>query len=240
MTPLTATLTAAGLVLTLATSPSFAQTATAKPGAKPGAKASTSTLGGGKAPAGVKLMTRDELRMCLKRLDDLNQSVKDLEAIRPTLDRERDELKTAGEALKAERAELDRQLIPVREWEGKVRAQTADIEAFNKRNDALAEAPRNQQAKLTQELKIERDRLEKVRESLVAEEAKLVPAYKTSVAAHNQRVVARDAKATDWNARNTAAVDASVKQQEARALWLNECSNRPYLEDDELAIKAGK
>ena len=40
--------------------------------------------------------------------------------------------------------------------------------------------------------------------------------------------------------RNAAAVDASVKQQEARALWLNECANRPYLEDDEKAIKAGK
>jgi hypothetical protein len=79
-----------------------------------------------------------------------------------------------------------------------------------------------------------------VRESLVAEEAKLVPAYKASAAAHNERVTAQAAKATDWNARNTAAVDASVKQQEARALWLNECSNRPYLEDDELAIKAGK
>ena len=51
---------------------------------------------------------------------------------------------------------------------------------------------------------------------------------------------ARDAKVTDWNARNTASVDESIKQQEARALWLNECANRPYLEDDEKAIKAGK
>jgi chromosome segregation ATPase len=240
MTPLKPTLTAASLVLALATSMTLAQTAPAKAGAKPAAKAATSTLGGGKAPAGVKVMTRDELRTCLRRLDDLNQSVKDLEAMRPTLDRERDELKAAGEALKSERAELDRQLVPIREWEGKARAQAADIEAFNKRNDALAEAPRNQQAKLVQELKIERERLEKVRESLVAEEAKLVPVYKANVAAHNERVVARDAKVTDWNSRNTAAVDASMKQQEARALWLNECANRPYLEDDEVAIKAGK
>jgi chromosome segregation ATPase len=240
MTTLKPTLIAASLVLALATSLTVAQTAPAKAGAKPAAKASTSTLGGGRAPAGGKLMTRDELRTCLKRLDDLNQSVKDLEARRPTLDRERDELTAAGEALKGERAELDRQLIPIREWEGKVRAQTADVEAFNKRNDALAEAPRNQQAKLAQELKIERDRLEQVRESLVAEEAKLVPAYKTSVAAHNERVTAHAARATDWNARNSAAVEASAKQQEARTLWLNECANRPYLEDDETAIKAGK
>jgi chromosome segregation ATPase len=235
MIPLKPTLTAGSLLLGFAVSLAVAQTAPVKPAAKPAAK----TLGGKSSGSG-KLMTRDELRACLKRLDDLNQSVKDLEAMRPTLDRERDELKAAGEALKSERAELDRQLIPVREWEGKVRAQTADIEAFNKRNDALAEAPRNQQPKLVQELKVERDRLEQVRESLVTEEAKLVPVYKANVAAHNERVTARDAKVTDWNARNTAAVDTSAKHQEARALWLNECANRPYFEDDEKAIKAGK
>jgi hypothetical protein len=67
-----------------------------------------------------------------------------------------------------------------------------------------------------------------------------VPAYKAGVAAHNERVTARDAKVTDWNARNAAAADASARQQEARALWLNECANRPYNEDDEKAIKAGK
>jgi len=229
------TLITASLLLAFATSLAVAQTAAAKPGAKAAGK----TLGGKSAGSG-KLMTRDELRVCLKRLDDLNQSVKELDALRPVLDRERDELKASGEALKSERAELDRQLLPIREWETKVRAQATDIEAFNKRNDALAEAPRNQREKLAQELVIERERLEKAREALAAEEAKLVPAYRASVAAHNERIPARDAKVNDWNARNAAAVDASVKHQDARALWLSECANRPYNEDDEKAIKAGK
>ena len=178
--------------------------------------------------------------VCLKRLDDLNQGVKELDALRLVLDRERDELKASGEALKSERAELDLQLPPIREWEAKVRVQATDIEAFNKRNDALAEAPRNQREKLAQELVIERERLEKAREALAAEEAKLVPAYRASAAAHNDRIAARDAKVNDWNARNAAAVDASAKHQDARALWLSECANRPYNEDDEKAIKAGK
>ena len=67
-----------------------------------------------------------------------------------------------------------------------------------------------------------------------------MPAYQAGVKAHNERVTVRDAKVTDWNARNAAAVEASVKHQEARTLWLNECANRPYREDDEVAIKAGK
>lgn len=228
-------LIAAGVLLAFAVTLAVAQTAPAAPGAKSAPK----SLGGTTAGSG-KPMSRDELRSCLKRLDDVNQSAKDIEAQRPQLDRERDELKASGDVLKTERAELDRQLVAVREWETKLRAHAAEIEAFNKRSAALQEAPRNQQEKSADELKGDRERLEKTRDILIAEEAKLVPVYQASAKAHNERAAARDAKVTDWNARNAAAANASVKQQEVRALWLNECGNRPYLEDDEKAIKAGK
>jgi chromosome segregation ATPase len=229
----------ASLLLAVIASVAVAQTAPTKPAAKAGAMAGGKTLGGN-AASGGKRMTRDELRACLKRLDELNQGTKALEALRPQLDREREELTAAGEALKTERAELDRQLAQLREWENKVRVHAADIAAFNKRNDAAAAAPRNQRDQLVQGLTLESDRLEKARAALAAEEARLVPAYKASAAAHNERVNARDAKAVDWNSRNAAAVDASTKHQAARALWVDECANRPYLEDDEIAIKAGK
>jgi Spy/CpxP family protein refolding chaperone len=229
-------LAAAGMLLALAASLAVAQTAPAK---KPATKSAGKTLGGN-AAGGGKLMTRDELRTCLKRLDDVNQGGKDIEALRPVLDRERDELKAAGEALKTERAALDAQLVSVREWEVKMRAHAADIEAFNKRSAAAADAPRNQQDKIAADLKSDRERLQKDREVLSVDEAKLVPVYQANAKAYNERAVARDTKVTDWNARNTAAVDAAVKQQEARALWLSECANRPYLDDDEKAIKAGK
>ena len=238
------TLTAASLVLAFAASVALAQTAptrpaTAKPAAKPVGKTAAKTLGGGTAGAG-KLMTRDELRSCMKRLDELNTSGKEIEAQRPLLDSERAELQKSGEALRAERAELDRRLAAVREWEGKLRVHSADVEAFNKRSAAMSELPRGQQDKLAEELKIERERLERSRGALSAEEAQLVPAYQTKATAHSERALARDAKVTAWNARNVAAVDASVKQEEARALWLSDCANRPYLEDDEKALKAGK
>jgi chromosome segregation ATPase len=239
MTLLKPTLIATSLVLALAASPTAAQTAPTKPGAKPATKAATSTLGG-KAPAGGKLMTRDELRTCLKRLDEIKQSGKDIEAQRPALDRERDELKASGEVLKAERAEVDRLLASVRAWETKMRAHAVEVESFNKRSAAVKDAPSDDQEKLVEELKRERDQLQKSRDALAAEEVSVVPVYKATTKAYNERAVARDAKVTDWNKRNTAAVDASMKQQEAHALWLNECANRPYLEDDELAIKAGK
>ncbi len=228
-------LTAASLLLAFAATFAAAQTAPAKAGAKPAGK----TLSG-KTAGGGKLMTREELRSCLKRLDDVNQASKEVEALRPGLDRDRDELKASGESLKSERVEVDRQLATVREWEAKMRAHAVDIETFNKRSAAVQEAPRNQQDKLAEELKGDREQLQKARDALSADEARLVPVYQASAKTYNERAIARDAKVTDWNARNTAAVDAAVKHQEGRALWLNECANRPYLEDDEKAIKAGK
>jgi chromosome segregation ATPase len=232
-------LAAACLLLALAATVAVAQTEPTKPAAKPTAKSSGKTLSG-KTASGGKLMTRDELRSCLKRLDDINQGTKDIEAQRPPLDRERDELKAAGEALKAERAELDRQLVTVREWEAKTRTLAADIETFNRRSATVADAPRKEQEKLTEELKVERERLTKERATLTADEATLVPAYQNAAKAYNERATARDAKVEDWNKRNRAAVDAAQEQEEARALWLKECANRPYLEDDEKAVKAGK
>lgn len=237
--PLKSTLTLVCLLLAFAASQAAAQTAPKKPAAATATKDGGKTLGG-KAATGGKLMTREELRTCLKRLEEVNQAGKDVEAQRPPLDRERDELKASGEVLKVEAAQLQAQLAVIREWEVRVRAQGAEVEAFNKRSAALQDAPRNQQEKLAEELKADRERLEKQRLALGAEEAKLVPDYRAGTKAYNERVTTRDAKVTDWNARNAASVDAAAKQQEARALWLSECANRPYLEDDEKAIKAGK
>ncbi len=223
------------LALALVAAPLQAQT----PAPKPAPKAAGKTLGGSAASSG-KLMSRDELRTCLKRLDGLNLAIKDLDAQRPALDRERDELKTAGDALRAERAEVDSRLAAVREWEGRMRSHASEVESFNQRSAALPEAPRGQQEALVAALNLDRERLQKARETLGAEEASLVPAYQAQVKGYNERAAVRDANVSDWNARNTLAVEASAKQQEARALWLNECANRPYLEDDEKAIKAGK
>ena len=94
---------ARGAALALALTPTFAQTTepakpaakppsivmpAAKPAAKSSAKGDAKTLGG-KGSASGKLLTRDELRQCMARLDAFNQGGKDLEQQRATLDRER-------------------------------------------------------------------------------------------------------------------------------------------------------
>lgn len=207
--------------------------------ASPAPKATTKTLGGKGVPGG-KMLTRDELRACMKRLDDVNAAGKDLPPRRAALDAEREELLKSGEALKTMKADVESKLAAVRAWQERMRAHAVDIEAFNRKAKAVEEAPRNQREELSKALEADRDNLNKVRATLVDDEARLVPAYETSVRSYNERALARDAVVNDWNVRNKALNDAGTKVENDRTDWLNECANRPYREDDEIAIKAGK
>jgi seryl-tRNA synthetase len=206
--------------------------------ASPPAKAAPKTLGG-KAPIG-KMLTRDELRVCLKRLDGVNTTSKDLEPKRVALDREKEDLVKRGEALKAEQAEIDVKLAAVREWEGRMRVHAAEIESFNQRLKAADEAPRSKREEMAKELDAERERLNKARVPLGEEEARLVPVYQSAVKSYNEKAQARDAVVADWNGRNKALNELGLKHEEERSAWLTECANRPYREDDEIAIQKGK
>jgi ribosomal protein L16 Arg81 hydroxylase len=207
--------------------------------ASPAPKNVTKSLGGKGVPSG-KMLTREELRTCLKQLDDVNAAGKDLQQRRTALDGEKDELVNSGEALKAMRAEVETKLAAVREWEGRMRAHAAEIETFNQRTKAAEAAPRKEREELAKALEADRERLNQVRASLTGDEARLVPAYESGVRSYNERALARDAVVADWNARNKALNDSSTKVEDNRTVWLTECANRPYREDDEIAIKSGK
>jgi chromosome segregation ATPase len=202
------------------------------------AKGSQKTIGG-KAASG-KLMTKDELRTCFTRRDALNENARKVDADRAQLDAERVEILKEGEAIKVDRETIDKRLAAVRDWEGRVKQHSAAIEAFNKRMAEYNDAPANRKKGLEAELKTEREQLEKVTAQLKSDEAERVPVYQASVKSYNDRAAARDAKVTSWNERNAAAVKSTDSHQEARLLWASECANRPYREDDEIAIKAGK
>ncbi len=245
MTPIRSIVTLA--VLALISQHGMAQTAPAKPAvtpptivmpAAPPAKAPAKTLGG-KAPAG-KMLSRDELRACLNRLEGVNSATKDLGQRRAALDKEKADLVKSGDVLQAEKAGVETKLAAVREWEGRMRAHGTEIEAFNQRLKAADEGPRDKRDEMAKELDAERERLNQARMPLGEEEARVVPVYQNAVKSYNDNARARDALVGDWNERNKALNESSVKHDEERASWLTECADRPYREDDEIAIKKGK
>lgn len=214
--------------------PSIALPAT--PASKP---AASKTLGGKGAGSG-KVLTREELRTCMKRQEDVGLSNKDLEQRRAALDREKEGLVKSGEALQAVRADVEVKLAAVREWEGRMRAHSAEIEAFNKRLKAAEALSPNQRERQAKEFDAERERLNKARQPLTDDEARLVPAYQNAVKSYNEQAAAREVLVTEWNGRNKVLNDANLKSEEERSVWVSECANRPYREDDEIALKAGK
>jgi hypothetical protein len=228
-----------------ATPAKAAASAPAKAAAKPVAKAASRPTSGkaktlsGKNSAG-NLLTRDELRQCMTRLDAINLAIKDSEQQRATLDGERAELLKEGEELKVEREASEQRLKAVREWQERMKAHGAEVEAFNKKAAGLDDVARSRRDAFVAELEAERVRLKAAREVLTGEEARLVPAYQDGAKAYNARAEARDAKVVDWNRRNAVANEAKDHREDDRKTWLSECANRPYREEDEIAVKAGK
>jgi chromosome segregation ATPase len=245
MTPIRSFVTLA--VLALISQHGAAQTAPAKPAVTPPtivmpaaapAKAPARTLGG-KTPAG-KMLSRDELRACMNRLEGVNAAAKDLGQRRAALDKEKVDLVKSGEALQAEKAGVETKLAAVRDWEARVRAHGAEIETFNQRLKAADEGPKSKRDEMAKELDAERERLNQARLPLSEDEARLVPVYQNAVKSYNDNARARDALVADWNERNKALNESSTKHDDERASWLTECADRPYREDDEIAIKKGK
>jgi chromosome segregation ATPase len=199
------------------------------------AQSGQKTIGG--KPAAGKMMTKDELRTCFARRDEMNAAVKPIDAERDKLAAERAEILKEGDVLKLEREEVDKRLAVVREWEGRVKAHGQAIEEHNKK---MAEHDAAGKKELPEELKSNREQIEKTTAQLRSEESTLVPAYQSSVKTYNERATARDAKVTSWNERNAASLKVAEKHEETRKAWSNECANRPYREDDEIALKRGK
>lgn len=219
--------------------PDAAPKAAAKPAAPKPSGAAASGLGGGQLKPGEKLMTRDELRVCLQRQDKLVAQLGEHDRQRLVLDEERKGLEAEGEALRAERAAVDARGGEVKAFQEKARVLAARVTAFNARQNELNEK-RAASASDIKALDEERKALMAESEALESERKTLISSIDDAAKAYNAKATARDAKVGDWNNRNAALV-AEVKDAEsARESWRNECGNRPYREDDEKAIRAGK
>ncbi|MFN5048535.1 hypothetical protein [Roseateles sp.] len=167
-----------------------------------------------------KLMTRDELRACLVRFDKNETDAKDIKA-----------------------------------------AQAADAEeraAVLKLKDELTQAGQGLSSNAT-EIKAERETLIKDQEGLKAQIAKMERAdaekvlndYKARAAAHDARIEAFNKSKTKYDAdakgfeTRIEAYNASSKALQARTEahldevddWKAECSNKPYDEADEIAVR---
>jgi predicted nucleic acid-binding Zn-ribbon protein len=223
--------------------PGLAQTA---PAAKPRAGDSSAATGKvstlGEAKPGGRLLTREELRACLKQKTELAERKPPLEAERTQLDRERQELQQIDESLKAERASIEKlaeTAADIGKRSKELSAQTAD---FNERAAKLQNANLSGPTAERQRTSLERERiaLDKSAQALEAERAALGPAAEQKAKAFDARLALREQAAGDWNARNARLTQAAQGYEIDLQNWSSDCSGRSYREDDEKAILSGK
>lgn len=217
--------------------------------AKTGAPAAADRAKEGRTASGEKLMTRDELRVCLGRSDELvarrQQLEKEDAALvdeRKVLDGSADELRRAHEMIRTDSEQKQAAF--------KARADelTARVNAFRARTAGDPEASSRMQSRSQLEAK-ERERLQMEKErvqldedikTLNADRDVLIRELEQRTQAHNLRVTERDQKIAAFTERHRLYKASVEKHEDEAGVWRRECGDRPYREDDERAIRAGK
>ena len=205
-----------------------------------GAAGKTATLGNAKA--GAKLLSYDELSQCLKQRDDLGQRKPKLEAERTKLDSERTELLQIDESLKADRAKVDKLNETAADIVKRSKELSQQMTDFNERVANFDRSPPSGPTGERQRRALERDKatLEKAAADLEAERAAVGPNAEQLVKTYQARAAQRDTAAADWNTRNAELAKTATAYEDELANWKSDCEGRPYREDDEKALKAGK
>ncbi len=200
------------------------------------------TLGGKPAPAGGKVMSKEELRSCLKRQDELGKGKTEIDGQSATLEAERQALLKEAEAVKAEQASVGSRNESAREFNNRMKAFAAEVQVWNDKVKAFNESGKKGAAAETEKAELEKQKtdLDKKAAAFEAERSQLGIGADDMVKASNDRALALNAKTDDWNGRNGQHQKRAEAHEDARATWTDECGGRRYREDDEKALKAGK
>lgn len=194
-------------------------------------------------PTGTdKLMTLEELRVCMKLQESNNALTIELEQRNEQNSKERLELQNAPDSAQMMRAEVDAQLEAVKQADAAVREHGKAVEEWNEKAaefEKKAKDMRNERQRRAA-LKQERVDLKKIDDQLIADRAEKVARYERSVSEANEKITQRAKLNEAWNKRNEQLADDRDKLLESRAKYMAECARRRFLDDDEKQIKAGK
>jgi chromosome segregation ATPase len=199
----------------------------------------TGSLGGG-AGAGP-VMTRDELRACLKQKDEIAARTTALDSSRKALEADKAAIVAETEALKAERGGIDSTRGSVESINAQQQKMSERIDDWNQRMKTFEEDGRTGPIAERMRRNLQREKAELEKESAALDAArgntKLDPA---SAQRYNERAAAAEQKVVAWNQRNAAAVKETNDLLQEKDIWTSECANRRFREDDETAIKKGQ
>ena len=194
--------------------------------------------GGGSGP----VMTREELRTCLKQQADLKTMGETYEGQKAQLAAARQALLADSQAVRGDLGDAKAVADKVNDLNRRTAEVAARVADWNERWQAFEKAKRSgpnvdrQRRQLIQEQKA----MAAENKALDDEREQLGGTGGASAAEANAKSDALNARTVAWNDRNKALVAEGERLAQERDLWASECGNRRYREDDEIAIKQGK
>lgn len=214
-----------------------ATTAAKKPAA---GKSATKTISG--AAAKGKLLTYKELEVCLKEQDALKLRPPELQRRRDTMEQERVAIQKDTDALKTDSTALAQLSERVKDFNARMKAQGEKVKSWRERDEEFAKANRTGTSadRQRKELEREREELQKSETALDAEGKTLGEERDKRAAGFNDRAVAQEKAASDWNARSRKLDEDFRAYEDDRKDWHARCAERSYREEDEKLIRSGK
>jgi capsule polysaccharide export protein KpsE/RkpR len=143
------------------------------------------------------------------------------------------------EAHKADMAKVDAARKAVTEMNERYKAHADRVALYNERTEAVKEMTGMQAERELKRLANERNDLQKSQADLEAARAAM-PNTTEVFNSFNARAKALEARATAWNQRNEALTARVRTVNNEREVWLTDCADRRYREEDEIAIKRGQ
>lgn len=200
--------------------PVLAQTPPGKPVKKPEAKKASGEANPGK---GIKnLLSRDELRVCLKRSDDHKAEGVLLDTEKAGYQQERQEIIARKELLTGQISALDAEASSIKAEQTELLELRKELEKpVAKADIAAADVRRN----------AFNDR--------VQSNEKRVALYNAAKQSYTERKSLLESNIDANNARGKALLGREDVLGQTLELWQTECGSRPYLEADEAAIRKG-
>jgi hypothetical protein len=196
------------------------------------------TLGGGTG-RGKPLMTRDELRACINQQKQLAKDRHETEAERNAVEADKASLLAEQAAHQSDLAKVEAARKTITEMNERYKAHAERVAAFNERTEAVKALTGLHAERELKSLATERADLQKSQAELEAARA-VMPDTNEVFSRFNARGKALEARAVAWNQRNEALTLRVRAVNNGREVWLSDCADRRYREDDEIAIQRGQ
>ncbi|MFZ4539848.1 hypothetical protein [Propionivibrio sp.] len=190
--------------------------------------------------ASKSMMTRDELRRCMKLPDTIKAMAAAVEQSKGVLDQDRLKIDPAKAELATLRTEVEAQKAVVQKSDGAVRELSKEIDQWNTELEDLEKNDSKTAQRRLKEIKGQQSGLMARNKDAVSQRDKAFGAYEAAVAKFNARGKELETSINEWNARNQRLVEEAEKVTELRDDYAADCSNRRFREEDEIAIKQGK